>query len=142
MSNVENFPQGWGKLAGQSPLGHWVHICMKPLDIYCHYTSDSVDWGDLFMILKWKFNITNLYKMKSLTAGRRGWQSVCAWQTWHGYYLHVMSWSSLNINVFCSLQKDSLKESEGWCKVISSKTIVTLFTQGLPSSLLYHPVAY
>ena len=47
---------------------------------------------------------------------------------------------TLMFSVLC--KKICLKESEGWCKVISRKIIVTLFTQGLPSSLLYHPVAY
>ena len=46
----------------------------------------------------------------------------------------------LMFSVLC--KKICLKESEGWCKVISSRIIVTLLTQGLPSSLLYHPVAY
>ena len=39
------------------------------------------------------------------------------------------------------LQKDPLKESELWRKVISNKIIVTLVTQGLPSSFLSRPVA-
>ena len=34
-----------------------------------------------------------------------------------------------------------LKESEVWRKVISNKNIVTLVTDGLPSSLLSRPVA-
>ena len=34
-----------------------------------------------------------------------------------------------------------LKESEVWRKVISNKIIVTLVTQGLPSSFLSRPVA-
>ena len=44
----------------------------------------------------------------------------------------------------CSLvlyKKIFLKESEVWQKVISSKIIVTLVTQGLPSSFLSRPVA-
>ena len=35
----------------------------------------------------------------------------------------------------------SLKENEVWRKVISNKIIVTLVTQGLPSSFLSRPVA-
>ena len=38
-------------------------------------------------------------------------------------------------------KKICLKESEVWRKVISNKTIVTLVTQGLPSSFLSRPVA-
>ena len=34
-----------------------------------------------------------------------------------------------------------LKESEVWRKVISNKNIVTLVTDGLPSSFLSRPVA-
>ena len=34
-----------------------------------------------------------------------------------------------------------LKENEVWRKVVSNKIIVTLVTQGLPSSLLSRPVA-
>ena len=34
-----------------------------------------------------------------------------------------------------------LKESEIWRKVVSNKIIVTLVTQGLPSSFLFRPVA-
>ena len=41
--------------------------------------------------------------------------------------------------VFC--KKICLKESEVWRKVIANKIIVTLVTQGLPSSSLSRPVA-
>ena len=58
-------------------------------------------------------------------AERRGRQNACAWQTWQGYYLRVISWSSLNINVFWSLQKN-ICLSEVWRKVISNKMVVTL----------------
>ena len=37
----------------------------------------------------------------------RGWQNNCVWQTCHGHYLHVLSWSSLNITVFWSFAKGS-----------------------------------
>ena len=38
-------------------------------------------------------------------------------------------------------KKICLKECEVWRKVFSNKIIVTLFTQGLPSSFLFRPVA-
>ena len=38
-------------------------------------------------------------------------------------------------------KKICLKESEVWRKVVSNKIIVTLVTQGLPSSFLSRPVA-
>ena len=41
----------------------------------------------------------------------------------------------------CFYKKICLKESEVWRKVISNKIIVTLVTQGLPSSSLSRPVA-
>jgi len=48
------------------------------------------------------------------TAERRGWQNACVWQTWHGYYLGVLWWSSLIVKIMFSglLQKDLFKE--GW----------------------------
>ena len=46
---------------------------------------------------------------------------------------------TLTFPVFC--KKICLKESEVWQKVISNKSIVTLVTQGLPSSSLSRPVA-
>ena len=52
-----------------------------------------------------------------------------------------MSWSSLNI-LKCFLVFAKRKESEVWRKVISSKIIVTVVTQGLSSSFLSRPVAY
>ena len=47
------------------------------------------------------------------------------WQTWQGYYLCVLSWSSLNITVFCLYKNTYLKECE-----ISNKITVTLVKQG------------
>ena len=38
-------------------------------------------------------------------------------------------------------KKICLKESDGWRKVISNKFVVTVVTQGLPSSFLSRPVA-
>ena len=38
-------------------------------------------------------------------------------------------------------KKTCLKEGEVWRKSLSNKIIVTLVTQGLPSSFLSHPVA-
>ena len=66
--------------------------------------------------------LETLVSVRNRTAGRRGRQNVCVWQTWQGYYLRVLSWSSLNI--LCSLvfcKKISLKESEVWWKVISKQ---------------------
>ena len=54
-----------------------------------------------------------LVSLRNRTAGRRGQQNVSAWQTWQGYNVHVMSWSSLRINVLWFLQKDLFKGK--WC---------------------------
>ena len=54
-----------------------------------------------------------LVSLRNRTAGRRGRQNVCVWQTRQGYNLHVMSWSSLGVNVFLFLQKDLFKGK--WC---------------------------
>ena len=48
-------------------------------------------------------------KLRNRTAGRRGRQNAFVRQTWQGYYLRVLSWPSLNINVFWLLQKDPFK---------------------------------
>ena len=46
--------------------------------------------------------------------GRR---NACVWQTWEGYSLEVLSWSSLNISVFWSFTKKMcLKQGEIWLK--------------------------
>ena len=67
------------------------------------------------------------------TAERGGRENACVRQTWQGYYLHVLSLSSLNINVFLVKFKANFFEI---------KFFVTLVTQGLPSSLLSRPVHY
>ena len=54
-----------------------------------------------------------LVSLRNRTAGRRGRQNVFVWQTWQGYNLHVVSWSSLSINVFWFLQKD-LSKGKWW----------------------------
>ena len=87
----------------------------------------------------WRVLHVTVVSSRTRTAERRGQQNACVWQTWQGYHSRV---SKLNINVFWSLQKNCLKESEVWRKVISNKVIVTLVTQGLPSSFLSRPVAY
>ena len=44
--------------------------------------------------------------------------------------------------MFCGFYKKiCLKESDVWRKVISNKIVVTVVTQGLPSSFLFRPVA-
>ena len=79
-----------------------------------------------------KTRVLNMLRKTQLilwTAGRRGRQNVCVWQTWQGYYFLVF------------YKKICLKECEVWEKAVSNKVIVTLVTQGLPSSFLSRPVA-
>ena len=50
----------------------------------------------------------SLVSLSNRTAGRGGQQNARVWQTWQGYYLRVLSWSSLNINVFWSFKPKDL----------------------------------
>ena len=73
------------------------------------------------------------------TAGRRGRQNACAWQTWQGYYLRVMSWSSLDINAFWSFTKRSVQRRVDFGgRVFQTKLLSRLSHKvcGLPSSPL------
>ena len=54
-----------------------------------------------------------LVSLRNRTTGRSGRQNTCVWQTWHCYFLRVLSWSSFNDNVFWSLPKDPFKGK--WC---------------------------
>ena len=45
---------------------------------------------------------------------RRGRQTAFVWQTWQGYYLRVLSRSSLNITVFWSFTKRSVYSRGRW----------------------------
>ena len=56
--------------------------------------------------------------LRNRATGRRRLQNACVWQNWQGYYLRVLSQSSLIINVFCSFTKRSAKKGqEVWRKV-------------------------
>ena len=41
----------------------------------------------------------SIVSSRNRTAGRRGRLNAWVWQTWQGYNLRVLSWSSLNINM-------------------------------------------
>ena len=49
-------------------------------------------------------------RLNNRTAGRKGRQIACAWRTWKGYNLRVLSWSSLTQTFSGLLQKDLFKE--------------------------------
>ena len=104
------------------------------------YLSESLFSSTLFLML-WALPTVLCWKIVSLrnrTAERGGLQNVFVWRTWEGYYLRVLSWSSLKSGV---LQKDLFKGR--WSLEVSflNKVIVTLVTWGLPSSFLSRPVA-
>ena len=41
----------------------------------------------------------SIVSLRNRTSGRRGRLNAWVWQTWQGYNLRVLSWSSLNINM-------------------------------------------
>ena len=69
------------------------------------WTRNRVDTKSGFFFILWR----NKIEPSSLPAGRRGRQSARVWQTWQGYFLRVLSWSSLNINVFWSFTERSVQ---------------------------------
>ena len=50
-----------------------------------------------------------LVSLGNRTAGRRGRQIACAWRTWQGYNLRILSWSWLTSMFSGLLQKDLFK---------------------------------
>ena len=48
-------------------------------------------------------------RLDNRAAGRRGRQIACAWRTWQGYYVRILSWSSLTSMFSGLLQKDLFK---------------------------------
>ena len=115
-------------------MHYWLTVRWRWLDIGHKFFSVFL-WTEA----KWWSIIVSL---RNRTAGRKGRQNAHVWQTWQGNSLHVLSWSSLNINVFWSFTKRSV-----WIKVkfggryFSNKITVTFLTQGLPSSFLSRPIA-
>ena len=114
----------------------WLWWWMKTTEMW---KSKKGTWG------KWKKKFSRqkglvcirshsiLVSLRNRVVGRRGRQNAYVWQTWQGYYLRALSWSSLDTNVFWIFTKKiCLKEGEVWRKVISNKIIAMLVTQGLP----------
>ena len=69
--------------------------------------------------------------------------NTCVWQTWQGYYLRVLSWSSHNTNVFWSFTKKMLKGKWSLAKNCFKQKLlsrlshkVRRFLSCLPSSFL------
>ena len=71
---------------------------------------------------------------RNRTAERRGQQNAWVWQTWRGHYLPVFSRIHLTLMFFFFDKKICLTECEVWGKVFPNTIIVTLATQGLPST--------
>ena len=55
------------------------------------------------------FRFKTVVSLRNGTAGRRGRQIACAWRTWQGYNLGVLSWSWLTSMFSGLLQKDLFK---------------------------------
>ena len=64
--------------------------------------------------------------LRNRTAGRRGRQNICVWQTWQGYYFRVLSSSSLKINIFWSLTKRLSRLSHRFCRLLPSFVLFTI----------------
>ena len=76
-----------------------------------HLQNCNVD-TDMSLIRKpvWDSGATRLLQCpQRRTAGRRGRQKACAWQTGQGYNLSVISWSSLTLMFSGLLHKDLFK---------------------------------
>ena len=80
------------------------NIHVKP----CHVCVTLKCFAVLFFLLSCCVN--TLVSLRNRKAGRRGRQNACVWQTWQGYYVGLLSWSSFNINVSRLLQNDLFKE--------------------------------
>ena len=50
-----------------------------------------------------------IVSLRNRTAERRGRQIACAWRTWQGYNLRILSWSWLTSMFSCLVQKDLFK---------------------------------
>ena len=61
--------------------------------------------GNVFKAFTHKYN----HSLRNRTTGRRGRQIACAWRTWQGYNLGVLSWSWLTSMFSGLLQKDLFK---------------------------------
>ena len=69
----------------------------SPICLITSMITDRIGWHEVLL---------TIVSLRNRTARRRRRQNACVWQTSHCYYLRVLSWSSLNINVFWSWQKD------------------------------------
>ena len=134
-------------------LNHWVALRTKKGKVINYHLSLNLDavpslqfqpnWvtcyqgGKIFRGAKSIFHrrfhwrrdcriVRSLVRLRNRTVGRRGRQNVCEWQTWEGYYLRVLSWSSLNINVFRSFTNICLTEGKFGRKVFKTKLLSRL----------------
>ena len=87
--------------------------------------------------------MTSVSEHTKREAERRGKQNVCAWQTWQGYYLRVLSWSSINLAMLWSYKEIFCKEAR---KVkfggrLFKHKYCHAVTKGLPSSFPRPPFA-
>ena len=93
------------------------------------------------LIISILVNALILVSLRKKTAERRGRQNACVWQTWQAYYLCVLWWSSLKLMFSGLWEKDLFKGGWSSAEKFLIQIVVTLVTQGLPSSFLSRPVA-
>ena len=88
---------------------YWNRICPSTRILICSSTQDSSEnIGNRACVVVAVLN-TVLVSLRNRTAERRGRQIACAWRTWQGYNLRVLSWSWLTSMFSGLLQKDLFK---------------------------------
>ena len=80
---------------------------LKPVKLFSQQLLTFLLFRDRRNVAQQCRILPTLVSLRKGTVERRGRQNVCVWQTWQGYYLHlhVLSWSSLNVNDFWSFTK-------------------------------------
>ena len=82
------------------------------------FEKRSTEWS--FSCKRWL--VRDLSEFTQQDGWKKRLQNARVWQTWQGYYLRVLSLSSLsNLCFRVFYKKISLKESEVWRKVISKQ---------------------
>ena len=82
----------------------WAKSCFK--QNYCH--ACHTRFAVFFPLPSCCVSSLIIVNLRNRTAGRRRRQNARVWRTWQGCFLRVLSWSSLNTNVFWSFTKTSV----------------------------------
>ena len=112
-----------------------VKIFQPQVHVWWQSRSSNFFSSPAYYICTW-----TIVSLCSGMAERWGQQNSRVWKMWQGYYLHVLSCSSLNKIFWSYYQYSCLKNGEIWQKVCSNKITVMFVTPGLPSSFLSHCV--